>query len=76
MEIISIRKSNKTVYDIILELGGSDALLESTEHDMKQLFLNEITDDEFHRFCLFKILIHLCNIKGEVLLNTIRVVFL
>ena len=75
-KLSTLIKSDRTVlYEIVLSLGGDSVLIETVQRDLKELYGNQISDNDYCRICFFKILINLRNRKGEDFLNIVKNVF-
>ena len=75
-KLSTLIKSDRTIlYEIVLSLGGDNFLIETVQQDLKELYGNQISDNDYCRICFFKILINLRNKKGEDFLNIVKNVF-
>ena len=47
-------KSDCTIlYEIVLSLGGDNVLIETVQQDLKELYGNQISDNDYCRICFF-----------------------
>ena len=59
-----VKPTRTILYDIVLSLGASSVTIEIAEENLHRHYIDTLTVGEFHRFCLFNLLMKLRN-KGS-----------
>ena len=59
-----VKPTRTVLYDIVLALGGDNSTIEFAEQNLKKYFIDNLSSEDFYRFCLFNILLKLRNKNG------------
>ena len=60
-----VKPTRTTLYDIVLRLGGDSLMIAIAEENLQIHYIDKLSAEEFHRFCLFNILVKLRNRHNE-----------
>ena len=60
-----VKPTRTILYDIALSLGASSVTIEIDEENLRRCYIDTLTVEEFHQFCLFNLLVKLQNKESE-----------
>ena len=70
-----VKPTRTNLYDIVLSLGGDSVSIEAAEENLKKYFLDNLTTEDFYRFCLFNILIKIRNQDSKLFRLKLKTVY-
>ena len=60
-----VKPTRTILYDIALSLGASSVTIEIVEANLHRCYIDTLTVEEFHQFCLLDLLVQLPNKESE-----------
>ena len=70
-----VKPTQTVLYYIVLALGGDNSAIEFAEQNLKKHFIDNLSSEDFYRFCLFNILLKIQNKNRDLFYPKLHTVF-